>query len=76
MTRFTVPYGKRHLEGEISGSRLVGIFKSGVGSYHPEAGEDELVSKAFPHPVASPLLEEIVAHCGRKTLFQPESSDP
>jgi len=76
MTLFTIPYGKQHLEGEISDSRLVGIFESGVGSYHPDGGESELVSKAFSHPVASPLLEELAATAGNTVIIASDHTRP
>ncbi len=76
MKRFTVPYGKRQLEGEISGNRLVGIFESGVGSYQPEAGECELLSNAFSHPVASPLLEELAAAAGNAVIIASDHTRP
>jgi lactate racemase len=76
MTRFIVPYGKRHLEGEISDTKLVGIFESGVGSYHPEAGECELVSKAFSNPVASPPVEELAAAAGNAVIIASDHTRP
>jgi nickel-dependent lactate racemase len=55
---FSVPFGKIKIKGAVDASLLAGIYESGVSSYHPGAGEMELVKAAFDQPVNSPPLEE------------------
>ncbi|OGV49704.1 MAG: lactate racemization operon protein LarA [Lentisphaerae bacterium GWF2_44_16] len=76
MTRFSVPFGKTKIEGEIDSSLLSGVYESGVSSYHPAAGETELLKAAFDCPIASPPLEELAAKARTALIIASDHTRP
>ncbi len=61
MALIRLPFGRAHQEAEIDGSKLAGVFESGVNECRPGLSGAELVRDALETPIASPRLEELAA---------------
>ena len=59
MATITLPYGRGKVLAEIPDERLAGVLQSKAHSYHPAAGEAELVRRALEQPIGSPRLKEL-----------------
>ncbi|MBR4930513.1 MAG: nickel-dependent lactate racemase [Bacteroidaceae bacterium] len=53
------PYGKEHLELELSEERYGGTLLSDMHHYIPEKGETQLVQEALANPIGTPRLAEM-----------------
>lgn len=56
MKKFTVPYGRGHLEFNLPENHIAGVLRSGLNEYVPECEGTELVKKALENPVGSEHL--------------------
>ena len=66
MTTIKFPYGKTHLEANISEKHLKGVLLSHLNEYVPTKSENELVEEALTNPIESKGLSELSV--GKKNI--------
>ena len=69
--RVEFSYGRGALTHEF-GDELLAVLRSGINSYTPEYGEDELVERAVKAPIGSPPLCELAKSEGCALLNMTE----
>lgn len=74
--KFSVPYGRGEITGEIPSSQLKGIYESGAGHYVPQNTETELVANAFDNPIESPSLEALAEQAGNAVIIASDHTRP
>ncbi|MGN1127617.1 MAG: nickel-dependent lactate racemase [Candidatus Flemingiibacterium sp.] len=73
--RVEFSYGRGALTHEF-GDELLAVLRSGINSYTPEYGEDELVERAVRSPIGSPALSELARGCRRITIIASDHTRP
>jgi nickel-dependent lactate racemase len=76
MIKLKVPYARDALEFAIPEANFAGEFKSGIHDYCPEAGETELVNRAFDAPIDSPRLEELASKVDNAVIIASDHTRP
>lgn len=66
--RVDFAYGKGFLSHEF-GSELKNVVRSGINSYDPGLGEDEIVERAIESPIGTPKLTELAKGCNKITVI-------
>ena len=64
--KISIPYGRTHLQAELSDSRVKAVLATHLESYTPPVGETELVEAALRAPIGSETLEKLAA--GKKNI--------
>lgn len=73
--RVDFAYGKGFLSHEF-GSELKNVVRSGINSYDPGLGEDEIVERAIESPIGSPKLSELAKGCNKITVIASDHTRP
>lgn len=76
MMKINLPYGKEFLECELPEDRVLTVLESGLHTYIPEDGEEELVKKALEHPICTPKLEELAAGKEKVVIITSDHTRP
>lgn len=72
--KISIPYGRKHLEAEISDSNLLGVFTSSVPAPAPDPIAE--VERALDAPIGSPKLEELAVNKRTAVLILSDHTRP
>ena len=71
-----LPYGKETLPLTLEESRLKGVLVSGIASYIPATGQEDLVRQALEHPIGSLPLAELSRGKKKVTIIASDHTRP
>lgn len=66
MTEISFPYGKEKVQCRFEERQLIGVLRSAIETYKPEADGKALVEKALENPIGSPKLSALAR--GKKKI--------
>ena len=74
--QFALPYGRGFETCEIEDKRIMGVLRSELDAYIPDAPEDELVRRALENPIGSLPLSELARGRERVTIISSDHTRP
>ncbi len=76
MKKIMLPYGKQSVALEVDEGHLAGVLQSGIHSYRPPRGAEELVRESLEHPFGAPRLRELAKGRRRVTIIASDHTRP
>ena len=74
--QFALPYGRGFETCEIVDKRIMGVLRSELDAYIPDAPEEELVRRALENPIGSLPLSELARGRERVTIISSDHTRP